>query len=56
MVSQFKYSSALDFGLVVKFQKRLPGWQKRLPGKGEDPIGSGRKTIYTLCHVVIKKY
>ena len=56
MVSQVKYSSALDFGLVVKFQIRLPGWQKRLPGKGEDPIRSGGKTIHTLCHVVITKY
>lgn len=55
MVSQFKYSSALDFGLVVKFQMILQVGRRITRGKGEDATGSGRKDIHTLS-LVIKKY
>lgn len=53
MVSQFKYSSALDFGLVVKFQMILQVGRRDHQGKGRMPQDLGGR-IFILCHLSLK--
>lgn len=53
MVSQFKYSSALDFGLVVKFQMILQVGRRDYQGKGRMPQDLGGR-IFILCHLSLK--
>lgn len=53
MVSQFKYSAPLDFGLVVKFQIILQVGSRDYQGKGRMPYDLGGK-IFILCHLSLK--
>lgn len=52
-VSQFEYS-ALGFGLVVKFQIRLEGWEERLSGREKDATGLGGKIFILFVMLSFK--